>query len=482
MADGQPHQPPFAWALGDLATSSDPVVKSLIGGFQSQRLSEALQATHRLAFGEPANEEIIKQGRAFDRRSRQSPGSAIAALYELLVLAVLRCQFCSLAGIEMRGQGSTTPDYQMRTIAEQPFMVEVKTIFRGEKLLQYEARLEDFQNLLLKQLARRHQAIASLEVLAGVSEIPSSTSDIRACIKRCEREAQVARSRNRRFCCASTPSGASICIELEGVKYDLSNPFEMEVNKIDNMRAQMSRSFGQQRLGLVCDGDEHRDYERRIRYKIGRGLAQLEKSEAEMPWVVALGIGDPSISLRKATLAALRFLRERASSSDHEQRLHAALVASFFDPEFDRLLRSAPQPIRQEITQRWSDCPVCSANAVWVTVNKESLRMNGIRTIDLTEGQTLWQVQETPRAVIWERAITDHTRHDGRLVLPEAHSARYVALTHQGHSVAGWSGNDKSLDQLPLCLRDLARCTSRLEPGEIVEVIKKEDHDNQVGS
>lgn len=250
---------PFLWALRGLGESVDPQLVALRNHVQAEKLSQVLQAAHRFAFGSPANKDLVKQRRAFDRRLKGDPREAIAALYELMVLAALRCRMCSLEGIEAKGKGATHPDFDCRTLTEQPFVVEVKTLFRGDNLLQYEPNLESFRQLLFEQLGRRRHRLVNLDVFAGPSEIPHSAAEIRACIKGAERVIRAARSKGNRFCASRTPSGASICVELEGAMRDVPGLFGRKLQEIDEMRDRTTRSLAEQRRGLVAGGDEVRD-------------------------------------------------------------------------------------------------------------------------------------------------------------------------------------------------------------------------------
>jgi hypothetical protein len=470
---------PFAWALSKFEATSDPAIGGLLGHHQAARLSEALEAARKLAFGEPASEAIQKQGRAFDRRLKTSPRDAIAALYELLVLGLFRSQMWSLTGVEARGKGPANPDYHFRSLAEEPFIVEVKTLFRGERLLEYEPRLREFQDLLVTQLERRGHRVASLEVLAAPSQIPSSPSDIRACIMAAESEIRAAKAKNRRFCSAKTPRRAPICIELADVQYDLSNMFGRRLQELDQMRGQMERSIGQQRLWIASDGEEYQDYERRIRYKIGGKLAQLEKSGSQEPWVVAVCVADPELSLRRATAAALRFLKERSAAREDKTPLAAALVVSFFHPEFAKLFRRASEDMKKHMTEVWSRVPLCAVQGVWVRVSDSAPRMNSMRTVDAAEAQSLWQEDKHPWAMIMTRLLQDHSRHDPRLVPPDSAEARFLAITQDGRRLAGWSGIERTLDQLPLCMRDLSRCTGVPAPGEVVEIVRADQQQGE---
>lgn len=478
---GRPVQPgaPFSWALSKFEPTSDPAIGALLGHYQAARLSEALEAARKLAFGEPASETILKQGREFDRRLKRSPRDAIAALYELLVLGLFRSQMCSLTGVEVRGEGATNPDYHFRSLTDEPFIVEVKTLFRGERLLEYEPRLRELQDQLLAQLERRGHRIASLEVLAAPSEIPSSPSDIRACIMAAESEIRAAKAKNRRFCSAKTPGRAPICIELDDVEYDLSSIFGRRLQELDQMSGKMGLSLGQQRLHIATDGDESQDYERRFRYKIGGKLAQLEKSGSQVPWVVAMCVADPELSLRRATAAALRFLKERAAAPDSTTPFGAVLLASFFHPEFTKLFRRAPEHVKKEMMGSWLRLPLCAVQAVWIRVSDLAPRMNRMRTVDAAQTQSLWQGSEVPSAMIMTRLLADHSRHDPRLVAPDSPDARFLAITQGGRRLAGWSGIERTLDQVPLCMRDLSRCTGVPAAGETVEIVRAEQQDEE---
>lgn len=323
-----------------------------------------------------------------------------------------------------------------------------------------------------RMVSRRGHIIESLDVYAGPSEVLTKPAEIRECIKKADRQIKVAKSKKRKFCSAKTPDGATICIALEGMDYSQSLGFDKKFKQIDEARRKVNHQLGETRRGIMIDIDERRSYERRFRSKVGGKLAQLERSGFDKPWVVALCIGDPDLSLRRATGAALRFLQEKASDPEGAERLKAILITSFFEPDFLTLLSKAPEVVRQDIVQKWGHIPIGGIDAIWLTMNDSKLRMNGLRSMDLVQHASLWNSDESPTAILWDRLIIDHTRHDPRLVSPDAKDARFVAVTKEGIKIVGWRGGPKTLDQFPLCLKDMARCGVLGKNFGIVEVIE----------
>jgi hypothetical protein len=186
--------------------------------------------------------------------------------------------------------------------------------------------------------------------------------------------------------------------------------------------------------------------------------------------VLALCLGDADLSLRRATATVLPFLRDRAAEAGGRGTLNAALIVSMFDYERRSLLTRMPQDIRNRVVRAWERSPVCAIDAVWITMNDQSLRFPSVHTIDLTQGGSLWQSEELPILTLSEVFIATDTRHDHRLVPPDSPDAKFVAVTKDGKPIAGWSGIRKTLDQFPLCLRDVARCTDEIRRGDIFGV------------
>ncbi len=455
--DSAIQEQPFSWAFGRRSFETDPVVNALFEHRQSENISRVLKAAFFSAYGQPANEETLKQGRLFKSRLKRSARDAVAALNELLVLAIFRCQMCSLAGIEIQGNGTTRPDFLMKTMDGTPFAVEVKTLFRGERLIEYPAKVDEIQKLLLRQLKRRQIPVVSVDVLAAGSEIPSAPNDIRSWIKKTQSAALKARKKNYQSCSAKMASGATICMEFEAPECEAEDLLKRQIKKIDEARKNTVHGYGHLRTKIVNDIDETQNYARRMASKIGRKLSQLENSKGDIPWVVAICIADPEMSLRRATAAALPFLREKAAGSTGEPRFAAALIVSLFDRNFDRLFANAPQEIQEKIKRFWSEQPVAGVDAVWTEVGGYALQMNSLKTINLRECESLWDSKALPTAILWDRLILDLSRHDERLVDPKDQRARYLAVTRDDVPIAGWTGIESTVDQFSICLEDRSR-------------------------
>jgi len=464
---------PFSWAFGRRNFQADPVVDALLEHRQSETLSRVFKAAFFSAYGQPANEEILKQGRSFKSRLKRSARVAVAALNELLVLAVFRCQMCNLTGVEIQGNGTTRPDFLMKTMDGTPFVVEVKTLFRGERLIEYPAKIDEFQELLLRQLKRRQIPVVSVDVLAAGSEIPSAPNDIRSWIKKAQSAALKARKKNYQFCSAKMASGATICMEFEAPECGAEDLLQREIQKIDEARKSTVHGYGHLRTKIVNNIDETQNYARRMASKIGGKLSQLENSKGDIPWVVAICIADPEMSLHRATAAVLPFLREKADDSTGEPRFSAALIVSLFDRNFDRLFANAPQEIQDKIKHFWSEQPVAGVDAVWIEVGGDSLQMNSLKTINLRKCESLWDSKTLPTAILSNRLIQDLSRHDKRLVDPKDQRARYLAITRDEVPIAGWTGAEKTLDQFSLCLDDRARAFGTAMPDDGPKIVKR---------
>jgi len=187
---------------------------------------------------------------------------------------------------------------------------------------------------------------------------------------------------------------------------------------------------------------------------------------------VAICVADPEMSLRRATAAALPFLREKADGSTGEPRFSAALIVLLFDRDSDQLFANAPQEIQDKIKHLWSEQCVAGFDAVWIEVGGRSLQMNSLKTINLRNCEPLWDSKTLPTALLGDRLIQDLSRHDIRLVDPKDQRAQYLAITRDDVPIAGWTGTEKTLDQFALCLEDRARSLGTPMPDGVLSLLK----------
>ncbi len=368
--------PPFAWALrpSQLSTPRGPLAQ-LLRHEHAALLSEALQGGFRLIYGWPGREA---KGRAFLGECKRDDRAAMDRFHELLAFALLSLERWLFVEVEPDLGGAGHPEFLMAAPPGlQPILIEVKTVHRAAALTPSCETQAAFEAMVGSRLARAGYECKAVALHALPRQVPidAQYEDVVSIVL-----IQLRRSllKPRGSFSVELPTGARLDLLLSDPGFRGSASGRMR--ELEEARFSVNRTFHETFRFFREQEALTASYGRKIPTRIGRAAAQMERSAASFPAVVAIAMSDPEWTVRGALDAIRDELRLRRAGGSGPVAL---LVVSFFQPKPEPV-PDAPDWVKAAELARWHETSVLGSHAAWVRLQDTAPTMSHIWTFDPT--------------------------------------------------------------------------------------------------